>query len=140
MSLRDAIDLANTTAGVQEIWLPAWEFILTLERTADDNEIELDISQGDLEVTESLVIRGIADLTRVAWPADAMPDKVFELIGDYDDDGYSNRNVDQSDYAVWAAGLLAADGDDDGDVDDDDYDIWVEHFGNSLTLDGVMVS
>ena len=29
LSIREAVDLANTTSGAQEIWIPAWKFTLT---------------------------------------------------------------------------------------------------------------
>ena len=32
MSVRDAIHQANITAGAQEIWLPAWKYVLTRDR------------------------------------------------------------------------------------------------------------
>ncbi len=135
-SVRDAIDLANTTASAQEIWLPAWKFVLTRERIAASTSVEMDISQGDLDIADSLTIRGVEGVTSVAWRAGAAPDKVFELLGDYN----SNMTVDSADYIVWRkqSGLtgpgLAADGDDNGIVDSADYNVYTSHFGNTLTL------
>ena len=34
--------------------------------------------------------------------------------------------------------MFSADGDDDGDVDGDDLDVWSAHYGNTLSLIGVM--
>jgi hypothetical protein len=53
MSVRDAMHLANTTAGTQEIWVPGWHFVLTLAGTGA-------ISQGDLDISSAMVVRGVA--------------------------------------------------------------------------------
>lgn len=76
MSLRDAIHQANITAGPQEIWLPAWEFRLTREGTDAGAP---NVSIGDLDVTESLTIRGIDLATKV--DATAIVDAAFDQIG-----------------------------------------------------------
>jgi CSLREA domain-containing protein len=140
MSLRDAINLANTTSGAQEIWLPAWNFVLTIERTPG-SLTETSVGEGDLEVNESLTIRGVDSITRVAWRPGAAADKVFELWGDYN----SNLTVDSGDYVLWSkqrgstgAGI-ASDGDENGVVDNADYTIYQNHFGNTLTLLNVAV-
>jgi hypothetical protein len=111
---------------------------------------ETEVSQGDLEIKDSLTIRGVGGpksaATSVAWRAGAMADKTFELLGDYNDDGVigtSPADVDSADYVTWrvqegeSGGVFSADGDDDGDVDDDDYDIWTDYFGNSLMLHSI---
>lgn len=143
MSLRDAIDLANTTAGTQEIWLPAWDFVLTQQRTTAANMPELNVWEGDIEITDSVVIRGIggstAATTNIKWMTGAAADKVFELVGDYD----GNRSVGTIDYYAWLSqqGLsgtdLAADGDDDGDVDANDYNLWLQNNGHTLVVSDV---
>jgi hypothetical protein len=142
-SLRDNIDLANATAGAQEIWLPAWKFILTRERTTLPNQAELDIGQGDLEVDDSLTIRGVNGRTSVAWRTGALTDAVFDLLGDYNGDGIANGtdngNVGTEDYVIWQNTLgsttdLRADGDDDGTVDQDDYGVWTANWGNTLQI------
>ncbi|MEX2169341.1 MAG: choice-of-anchor Q domain-containing protein [Pirellulales bacterium] len=139
MSLRDAIHQANQTIGAQEIWLPAWDFVLTRERTAAANSPEMDISQGDLDIKGSLTIRGIGTATSVQWKPGVV-DKVFELVGDYNGDGV----VDSGDYTVWfdtqgSTTNLSADGDDDGDVDGDDEDVWGFNFGHTLVVWNVSV-
>jgi hypothetical protein len=144
LSIRDAIDAANTTAGWQEIWLPAWDFLLTRERTTAANLPELDVSQGDLEVKESLVIRGVKGATSVVWRTGIF-DKVFELLGDYNDDGVTDvspSDVDTSDYIVWrntegSTTDLRADGNDNGIVDQADYQLWQGYFGWTLMLHGI---
>ncbi|MEX0611801.1 MAG: hypothetical protein WD229_06755 [Pirellulales bacterium] len=136
MSIRDAIHRANITAGTQEIWLPAWNFVLTRQRTTAPNLIEMNVSEGDLEIDQSLIIRGIDGSTSVAWAPEAAVDKVFELLGDYNSDG----SVDAADYVIWQTGNLAADGDDDGDVDGADLAVRNANFGNTLTLTGILVS
>lgn len=136
LSLRDAIDKANTTPGAQEIWLPAWNFLLTRQRTSQLPSTETNISEGDLEVNESLTIRGVGTTTSVAWRPGTATDKVFELWGDYN----SNLTVDSGDYVQYrkqqgmTGSGLASDGDEDGDVDPADYQIYINHFGNTLTL------
>jgi hypothetical protein len=136
MSLRDAIDLADSAPGDQEIWLPAWSFVLTRERLADD---ATNVQYGDLEVSDSLTIRGIAgttNATTVAWQAGLPVDKTFELLGDYNGDGA----VGSGDFVVYQKYLghsgpnLPADGNDDGVVDEEDYDVYWEHFGTTLRL------
>ncbi len=141
MSLRDAIHQANITAGTQEIWLPAWDFVLTRDRSTfgGDSATDTSVAFGDLDITDSLTIRGIDGETSVAWLSGAAVDKTFELLGDYHSDG----NVNAADDALWRAQNgqsinLEADGDDDGDVDDDDYDVYFNNFNNTLTLDDIL--
>jgi hypothetical protein len=143
MSLRDAIHQANITSGAQEIWLPAWKFILTRERTGELTDTE--VSYGDLDIKDSLVIRGIENSTSVTWRTGARADAVFELLGDYS----GNNVVDQVDFALWhyyndetPPFSLVTDGDDDGVVlnDQDDYDVCYANYGHTLTLLGVSVS
>jgi hypothetical protein len=142
MSLRDAINLANTNSGTQEIWLPAWTFVLTLQRITAANQIEMNVWEGDLEIGESLTIRGVGTATSVAWRPGAAADKIFELLGDFT----SDRIVDGGDYVLYRKqqGLeqpgIASDGDDNGVVDGKDYrDVYLPHFGNTVTLLNVIV-
>jgi hypothetical protein len=131
MSLRDAIDLANATVGLEKIWLPAWDFILTLARTNQPTDVEP--SYGDLDIKDSLEILGVHDSTSVTWLTSAIADEVFELVGDYDLSG----EVDLSDNILWQT----SDGDDDGaDGGQGDYDAYADHFGNTLSLLGVSVA
>jgi hypothetical protein len=145
MSLRDAIKLANSTAGAEEIWLPAWAFILTRERTNSPTSTETDESQGDIEIEESLTIRGINGSTSVAWRAGTAPDKVFELIGDTDGVQAGTNAVGLNDFNNTLSDLgqhgsnLRADFDDNGTVDLNDFNLCLAHIGNTLLLDGVVV-
>jgi hypothetical protein len=72
-------------------------------------------------------------------------DKVFELVGDYDNNGSTFTDVGGTDFFVWqsqtgsgTAGvtleMFSADGDDDGDVDNADLDVWNEHYGHVFGL------
>lgn len=139
-SVREAVDLANTTTGVQEIWIPAWKFVLTRDRGILASDI--DIAFGDLDVEGSLIVRGVADHTSIAWKP-GINDRVFDLLGDYNHDG----TADTGDYVIWqmqndSSGdyeEFVADGDDDGDVDQNDYNIWSQHYGNTLQLFDVSV-
>lgn len=136
LSIRDAIDLANTTAGAQEIWLPGWKFTLTLQRVALSNQTETFVWQGDLDIDQSLTIRGVDNATSIGWRNGLPYDKVFELLGDYN----GNGSVDTADYIMWRSGSLAADGDDNNSVNNDDYNLWRGHFGNFFSLLGVTVA
>jgi predicted outer membrane repeat protein len=131
MSTRDAVSLANGTVAADEIWLPAWKFRLTHERTTASNMPEMDVSQGDLEIMNDLTIRGVNGSTSVAWRAGAAVDKVFELVGDYN----SNGTVDTADNVLWHT----SDGDDDGAVGGQgDYDAWADNYDSTFTKIGVM--
>ncbi|MEX0613041.1 MAG: S8 family serine peptidase [Pirellulales bacterium] len=148
LSVRETIDSANTMVGAEEIWLPAWGFILTRDRaTFGQGTTDTSASFGDLDVDDSLTIRGVNGSTSVAWRA-GVTDKIFELLGDYNNDGVTDQqaaDVDASDWVIWqsqngqSGSDLAADGDDDGDVDQDDYNVWASNFGTTLMLYGVMV-
>ena len=75
-----------------------------------------------------------------------MVDEVFDLWGDFDDNGthqHGDGDGDGGDYFAWlrqynSTGTwddnFSADGDDDGDVDGDDLDFIIDHFGNTLTF------
>jgi CSLREA domain-containing protein len=151
MSLRDAIHQANTTAGAQEIWLPAWEFILTRDRATygGGSVTDTSVAFGDLDIGKgsasehggSLTIRGVNGSTSVAWAAGLANDKVFELLGDYNEDGVpdeSPSHVNADDGIILDKNMSAADGDDDGDYVDDEGDqqIYDWNFGTTLTLYG----
>jgi hypothetical protein len=140
-SIREAIDLANTTSGAQEIWLPAWKFKLTRERNSITQLTDMDVSFGDLDIADALTIRGVSGSTSVTWRAGAASDAVFDLLGDYNGDGITSADngvVDSGDYVIWAASdgstNLQADGNDDGVVNSLDYDVYRSRFGNTLTL------
>jgi hypothetical protein len=145
LSLREAIDLANQNAGA-EIWLPAWKFMLT--RAGATGLDDHDLAFGDLEITESLTLRGAGsaavEVKQTLSPYND-PDPVFDLIGDFDGDGvttYDDGSAGGGDYLTWLNSNgqstdLRADADDDGDVDYDDYDLWVDGFGNTLTRSNV---
>jgi len=147
LSLREAVDLANTTAGTQEIWLPAWKFTLTRDRASygGGSLTDIDAAFGDLDVKDSLIVRGVTGRTSVAWKA-GIVDEVFDLLGDYNNDGEADAgNVSSADYTIWqnqngsvgAWEQFSADGDDDGDVDSADYTLWSQYFGKTLGLFGV---
>jgi hypothetical protein len=148
MSLRDAIYLSNIVGSpyAQEIWVPAWNFTLTVERTDQLTDIDAS-SYGDLDIDQTLTIRGVTGATSVAWRSGADVDAVFDLLGDYDGDGittFDDDLVSSNDYVIWSntpdgsTTDLRADGNDDGVVTSADYDIWYTNFNNTLTLDGVL--
>ena len=100
------------------------------------------MSYGDLDVKNSLVVRGVADRTSIAWKP-GVADKVFDLLGDFNHDGQADfGSVSAADYTLWqnqngssgAWEQFSADADDDGDVDADDYAIWSANFGHTLAL------
>jgi hypothetical protein len=150
MSLRDAIHQANSTTGAQEIWLPAWAFVLTRDRVTYGGPTDTSVAYGDLDIGRrlisdlggSLTIRGVNGATSVGWAMGLPNDKVFELLGDYSVDGVPNfepSDVDAGDGVVLAKGVIAADGDDDGDFvdDEDDEDIHTWNYGTQLMLYGI---
>ena len=141
LSIREAIDAANSLSGTQEIWMPAWKFVLTRPRSAAPGSTDTDVTVGDLDIHQSLILRGVSGVTSVAWRA-GITDKVFELLGDYNGDGIANGSVGSEDYTIWRDTLgstsdLRADGDDNGVIQEADWIIWKSHFGNTLTRYGV---
>jgi predicted outer membrane repeat protein len=143
LSVREAVDLANVASGAQAIWLPAWAFTLTRDRQnyGGGSPTDTDATFGDIDIKGPLTIRGVSTKTSVAWKAGVV-DAVFDLLGDYNDDGL----VDVADYNIrtlqngsgsgtsadWE--IYSADGDDDGDVDSADNTVWATYYGSSLDL------
>jgi hypothetical protein len=124
MSLRDSVHQANATSGAEDIWLPAWDFVLTLERSGQPTDIEP--SYGDLHITDSLTVLGVKDFTKVAWRTSAVTDEVFELVGDYDSDNAVGP-VGSDDEGLWPT----SDGNDNGvDGETADYNAWFDNRDN----------
>jgi hypothetical protein len=147
LSVREAVHKANNTLGAEEIWVPAWNFLLTRESIRMLGDTDMSAEFGDLDVGESLTVRGVNGATSVAWRAGTIPDAVFELLGDYNRDGVTDvspADVDAADYAYWANAVsiqdLAADGNDDGVVNNLDYDLWRTKFNFYLMLHGIDVA
>ena len=145
LSLREAIDLANNDTGASEIWLPAWNFVLTRDRGT--NITDTDIAYGDLDIKDSLTLRGVTGETSVSWTPGVVDD-IFDLLGDFTGDGISSNDdgdVDGADYLAWSqqsgstGGVFSADGDDDGDVDGDDLALWSNYYGNTLDIFDILV-
>lgn len=146
LSVREAVDLANNSSGLDEVWLPAWDFVLIRDRGAQAPlSTDLDVAIGDLDITSSLVVRGVANgssnLSEVRW-RQGVVDAVFDLIGDFNgnatgsvvDDGV----VDSIDYGIWFSTRgsrtdLRADANDSGYVENLDYGFWSLYFGNTFT-------
>ena len=130
LSLREAVGLANDTAGDETIWMPLWMFILTEDKGTASTDTN--VSVGDLNIFDTLSVRGIdtgTEETTIAWRSD-VTDEVFRLMGDY----FEDYTVDGADHFLWDNSAPAADGDEDGDVDIDDYDIWFAAQGNEFEL------
>jgi hypothetical protein len=139
LSLRDAVRLANDTAGAQEIWVPAWHFHLTRKSStpgADDH----DLAFGDLEITDSLTIHGAGinpvHVTQTVVQYQIQDhDAVFDLLGDYSTT--PDGDVDYDDYYQWWTANsqdFYADGNDDKVIDEADYQIWLDNLWNTLDL------
>jgi len=78
LSLREAVDLANDSVSTpEEIWLPAWTFLLT--RTGSDTGSP-NVSLGDIDILDDLTILGIDD-SETTVDATFIVDNVFEEIG-----------------------------------------------------------
>jgi hypothetical protein len=145
MSLREAIGLANTKDDVaEEIWVPAWTFLLT-RQSSSPGAADNDIAFGDLEVSDSLTIRGAGSApVQVKQTIAAYQDfdAAFDLLGDFTGNGTvsDDGDVDGGDYLIWqvqnssSGGNFAADADDDHDVDADDLAIWSDGYGDLLLL------
>ena len=154
LSLREAIDLANDSAG-STVLLPAWTFVLTRDRATYGmgSMTDMEVGFGDLDISESLTIRRAgaplaAGVHAVKWRAGlATNDRVFELLGDFDNDGFAGgQSASGSDFMVWQQqngdGSVdpsewekhSADANDDGLVNQVDKNIWSENYGNTLTL------
>lgn len=69
VSLRDAIDTANTTTGTQTIWLPAWHFIMTH-------------SGGDYDIDDghTIIVGSGAGATIINGAGLATRDRIFETL------------------------------------------------------------
>ncbi|TWT85789.1 hypothetical protein Pla123a_05960 [Posidoniimonas polymericola] len=148
-SLREAIDAANGVSGADEIWLPAWDYLLTIQRTSQHDNLQptdTDAAFGDLDVWGSLTISRAGALTKsVRWADSTHTDKTFELLGDYNDD----HVVDGADYTIYRANKyntgtdpdewenLPGDANDDDTVDSSDHAIWTSNYGATLTLNDV---
>jgi hypothetical protein len=139
LSIREAIDSANALPGTQEIWVPAWRFTLVRARDFATQLTDTDVTFGDLDIKDSLVIRGVSGPSAVRWKT-GVTDAVFELLGDYNGNGI----VDAADYTVWRDHLgqtvtpgTNGDGTDSGVVEQGDYDIWSANWGHTLMLIGV---
>ena len=142
LSLRDAVIAANANTDTpEEIWLPAWELLLTIPKDFAGTEPYLSAADGDLVITDSLTIRGVAGHTAVGIMASGLDDplelydSIFELLGDYDADG----DVDIADLMAWQrdyqnAYYSGTDGNEDGVVDAIDRAIWSEQFGDIRSL------
>jgi hypothetical protein len=144
MTVRDAILRTNIAAGTQEIWVPAWGFILDRDRaTYGSGTTDTDVAFGDLDIKDSLTIRGTGDATSFRWKPGVV-DRLMELLGDYNGDG----TVNAADETVWNdtqgstpdPAAVTADGDDDGDIDSADYSIWTTYFGKTLSVFNVSFS
>ena len=149
LSLREVIDLANENDDTtEEIWLPAWNFVLTRERTGGIGTTDTDIAFGDLDISDSLRVRGVDNsVSNVRWRQGVI-DAVFDLLGDYDGNGLAGSpdygDVEGYDYILWSrqngqangigVGQSSADGNDDGEVDGEDLVIWQDNYGNTLDL------
>lgn len=144
LSVREAVDLSNNAAGVQEIWVAAWTFELTRDRATygGSSLTDLDAAFGDINIKEDLKIRGVsAEMTNIRWEQGTTEDEVFRLDGDFNGDGVANDMVEQNDYNLWFSQngstggtyeQYAADADEDGDVDSDDFDIWQANLYNRV--------
>jgi hypothetical protein len=140
LSVREAVHATNQVSGQQEIWLPAWNFKLTRQSIRSFGATDVDTAIGDLDIHESLTIRGVAGSTSVAWRTGTVNDAVFDLIGDFNGDGIisDDNSVDNVDFVIWRDTLgstwdLRADADDNGIIENADKSWWQAKFGNVLT-------
>jgi len=157
LSLREAVNFANTdNGGESEVWLPGWEFILTRQRDYNAQLEDTDVSFGDIDIAESILLRGISGVTSINWTARiAIPnnnrDKIFDLLGSTAD-GTVDGMAHGADFIIWQREYnddpnaiaeyeeFLADFNDDGIVNGEDQNsIWQTYFGNTLDLEGISV-
>ncbi len=147
LSLREAIDLANLDEDtLEEIWAPAWNFVLTRDRGT--HPTDTNVGYGDLDISDKLIVRGISTgtpetSTRRQWRLGVI-DKQFELLGDYDENGLAFEDVDGRDYLIYQQTFgsttdLRADGNDDGIINGLDGAIGSENYGNTFQLFDVLL-
>lgn len=152
LSLREAIALTNggndpNSDGDKDIWLPAWDFALT---RVDPDADFYDISYNDLDVVGDLNIRGVNFESNVRWQSGITPadsDRVFDMMGDYDDggDGDGFWDSDISDFGQYYTDSQPAtlnqsgrsDFDSNGTVDNVDYGTFAMSFGGEFQLTNV---
>lgn len=137
ITLRESVDLANSTSGTQEVWLPAFRFVVMRNKLTAPGGDSTMVADGDLDVLGgSLTLRGVPARTTIGSFSASVADRVFELIGDYERNATSvaggyGYSVNNSDLAVTSP---AADGDDDGDLDANDLALCNSNSGNVFIL------
>jgi len=153
LSIREAIDLTNSNNNIAEnIWLPAWSYILIRDRkNYGTGTTDTDISFGDLNITDSLTLRGAGTGTTrlgsvsVEWSKGLEADSVFELLGDFNNNGVVDSDGDRD---IWNenenygtlvdATFEMGDADGDGDVDGQDFLLRQQNLGNTLSIFGIL--
>ena len=120
--------------------MPAWNFKLTRQSIRNFGQTDIDTAIGDLDIKESLTLRGVSASTFVARRTGTVNDAVFDLIGDFNGDGVisDDNTVDNVDWVIWRDTLgsttdLRADADDNGIIENADKSWWQANFGYTLT-------
>lgn len=147
LTMREAVDLANTTVGWPEVWLPALRFMITRPKKTAGGDSTM-VQDGDIDILGgSLTIRGVAGRTFIGSMGIAVADKVFELVGDYDRQAFpagggggSYWTVAAADEAVWTSQHPNADGNDDNFVNAADHALWSANLGNAFYLIDVVAA
>jgi hypothetical protein len=140
LSLREAIRWSNAdTQTDEEIWMPAWDFVLT-RRSAD--AAFFDTAFNDLDVLGSLKIQGVTGKTSLSWHP-AVLDELFALMGDYNNDG----DVDVTDFGAFVDDFNlgyspsgSGDFESDGDVDIIDFGVFSHGYDALLIVWGVTLA
>lgn len=131
LALREAVILANASQGDETIWLPAWSINVSLRGTASLGE--LDPTLGDIDVLDSVSIRGIESFTEIVGEQ-ALGEPVFHLAGDIDNTGV----VDLTDFGIWKNSHdhllslnLPGDANQSGVIDSGDLQLYFDTFGDT---------
>ena len=143
LSIREAVDLANVDINLEEeIWLPAWDFVLT--KTGFNPMSSIDTTIKDIDVVGGLVVRGIDSQTTIQWHPAVIDEAIFALVGDTEPDD----DNDIIDFGRFSDAFGSVEGDSNydaqfdynlnGQIEITDFGEFANSFGHAILLFGVL--